>query len=176
MPFSQEQRLLLLGSRQEVLDPVQSLATPSPTPPPANFRGRASPAQRGVRQPIVRANTRARQNRPRQWCSPSSQLAQLCPAVQPRLGSLQVPRLGSLQIVASAGRLPVAEKQAWLLASRTIPRPELHSPPDPPRPRTHRQQSSVPSERESRTSPWHHTGPNGARTTRTCRLTRRPGR
>lgn len=36
----------------------------------ANFRGRTSPAQRGVRQPIGRANTRARQKRPRQWRSP----------------------------------------------------------------------------------------------------------
>lgn len=168
--------MLLLGSRPEVLYPRAILGHAIPDSATANFRGRTSPAQRGVRQPIGRANTRARQNRPRQWRSPPSfQLAQLCPAVEPRPGSLQVPRLGSLQIVASTARLPVAEKQAWLLARRTIPLPELHSPSDPPRPRTHRQQSSVPSERDCRTSPWLHTGPNGARTTRTCRLTRRPG-
>lgn len=105
--------MLQLVSRREGSTPS---STPSraiiPDSEAANFPGRAGPAQRGARQPIGRANTRARQNRPHQWRSPSSQLAQLCLAVGPRLGSLSSPQTRVPSNRRLPGRLPVAEKQA----------------------------------------------------------------
>lgn len=65
-------------------DPAQAPGKPRPRDS-ANLPGSASPAQSGARQPIGSANARARQNRPQQWRSPSSQLAQLCLAAGPRL-------------------------------------------------------------------------------------------
>lgn len=174
MPLSQEQRLLLLVTRPQDLHPVQSLAAPSPTPPL-----QTSPE----RQP--RPTRRAPANRKSEHQSapkPTPPMAQSLVSARPALpfGRTESPIPSSPQIRVPSNRrvhepAPVAEKRARLRASRATP-PSPPGPPGPPRPRTHRQQCSVPSEPESRTSPRHHTGPNGARTTRTYRRARRPGR
>lgn len=84
MPMSQQQRQQLptIGPEGPSSGPGQTASVRlSFSKPP----GSASPAQSGARQPIGSANARARQNRPQQWRSPSSQLAQLCVAAGPRL-------------------------------------------------------------------------------------------